>query len=283
MLKQFYTSFLPILIAGLLTGCGGIKPEEPGMGLANENLDWEKEKIESGLFWHRLTNDRLFGQQQQVQYLEVRKKRKVLLSYDRNQLKTVAEFARRDTALAAVNGTFTSAPGSQPAAFLKMSWNIIDSTSAENRTQSQTAFTEGIFAINFQNRAIIDTSRTVTYYRLADNYRDVVFAGPVLVHEGRGKELKATEFNDQRMARTCACTTDRDRLLLVTVDGGTPQIPGMTAAELRELLLALDCVNAVHLDNGQSTAMWIRGKGEAGIVTRSGSGTSEVSNAILIK
>jgi exopolysaccharide biosynthesis protein len=283
MLKRCSINFLSLLIIGLLAGCGGIKPQEPGMGLAEKDLNWEKEKIEPGLFWYRLQNDRLFGQQQQVQMLEVGKKRKVLLSYEQNQLKTVAEFARRDSALAAVTGTFTSHPGGTSATFLKARWNIVDTASDQALTRAQTDFTEGVFAITFQDRAVIDTSRTVTYYRLADNFRDVVFAGPVLVYEGRRQDLSATEFNEQRMARTCACTTDRDRLLLLTVDGGTPQTPGMTAAELRELLLALECVNAVHLDSGQATAMWIRGKGEDGIVTRSGSGTSEVSNAIIVK
>jgi|GEM_PF-2522975 len=282
MFKRYYI-YLLLLSGILLSTCGGIKPEAPGMGLQEKDLNWNKEKIESGLFWYQLETDQLFQHRQQVNYLEVRNKRQVRLAYEQGVLRTVPEFALRQKALAAVNGTFTDRPAGESATFIKTNWSIVDSSSDRSLINAPTDFTEGVFAINHRGRAHIDTARTVTYYQLADNLRDIVFAGPVLVFNGRGSELKSTDFNDQRMARTCACTTDRDRLLLLTVDGGTPDMPGMTAAEMRELLLALDCVNAVHLAGGQSTTLFIRGYGESGIVNQPVGGLSQVSNAILIK
>lgn len=284
MFKRYYLYLLLLLSGMLLSTCGGIKPQAPGMGLQDKNLNWNKEKIESGLFWHQLETQQLYDRQQRVNYLEVRNKRQVLLAYEENTLRSVPELARQHKALAAVNGTFTEGPaGGETATFIKTDWSMVNSSAARSLIEAPTDFTEGIFSITYRRRAHIDTTRTVTYYELADNLRDVVFAGPILVFEGRRANLASTDFNDQRMARTCACTTDRDRLLLVTVDGGTPDTPGMTAAEVRELLLALDCVNAVHLAGGQATTMFIRGYGDNGVVNQPVGGLSQVSNAILIK
>lgn len=283
MSKPLTIGCLCSLLALLLLNCAGIKPAEPEMGLADADLDWSKEKVAPGLFWKSLDNVSLFGAQHQVNVLEVRNKRRVKIAYQQNQLMSVAEFARHDTALAAINGTFTERPDGEPATFLKASWNVIDTTIANSLMEAPTEFTEGAFSVSYRGRANIDTARVLSYYMLADDFRDVILAGPVLLFEGRRRNLQSTDFNDQRMARTCACLNNKNRLLLVTVDGGTPQTPGMTAAELRELLLALDCVNAIHLASGQSTSMYVRGFGDDGLVNRPVGVASQVSNAILIK
>lgn len=55
-------------------------------------------------------------------------------------------------------------------------------------------------------------------------------------------------------------------MIILTLDGRTDQALGMTLAELTDFMSVLKCKDAVNLDGGGSTTMWISGKGENGVV-----------------
>jgi hypothetical protein len=88
-------------------------------------------------------------------------------------------------------------------------------------------------------------------------------------------------FAELRHPRTMIGTA-RDRAIwLVTVDGRQPQLSaGMTLVELRALARRLQLTDALNLDGGGSTTMWVGGK-----VVNSPSdvaGPRKVSDAILV-
>jgi exopolysaccharide biosynthesis protein len=68
---------------------------------------------------------------------------------------------------------------------------------------------------------------------------------------------------------------------LVTVDGRQPQLSaGMTLEELRSLARRLELTNALNLDGGGSTTMWVQGE-----IVNSPSdltGPRKVSDALLV-
>jgi exopolysaccharide biosynthesis protein len=49
--------------------------------------------------------------------------------------------------------------------------------------------------------------------------------------------------------------------LLITIDGRNEEAQGMTLYELSRLMKALKCEDAINLDGGGSTTMWIAKKG----------------------
>ena len=56
-------------------------------------------------------------------------------------------------------------------------------------------------------------------------------------------------------------TTADNTIWLVTVDGRQPELSvGMTLVELRALAHRLGLVNALNLDGGGSTTMWVQGQ-----------------------
>jgi exopolysaccharide biosynthesis protein len=90
--------------------------------------------------------------------------------------------------------------------------------------------------------------------------------------------------------RTAIGTRSRNRVVLVTVDGRTEFAAGMTLDELTDLFLSLKCRNAVNLDGGGSTTMWIRNKPFDGIVNMpcdnrkfDHEGTRAVSDIVIIR
>jgi Phosphodiester glycosidase len=116
--------------------------------------------------------------------------------------------------------------------------------------------------------------------------RDIVGGAGLLVRDGRAIddwtiEQFARGFAETRHPRTMIGTTSDGTIWLVTVDGRQPQLSaGMTLAELRALASRLDLVNALNLDGGGSTTMWVRGK-----ILNSPSDTAgprKVSDALLV-
>ena len=79
-------------------------------------------------------------------------------------------------------------------------------------------------------------------------------------------------------------------MVLLTLDGRTDQAKGMTLAELTDLMISLHCKDAVNLDGGGSTTMWISGKPFNGVVNMpcdnkkfDHEGERAVSDIIIIK
>ena len=102
----------------------------------------------------------------------------------------------------------------------------------------------------------------------------------IVVQDWKVEQLTAA-FAETRHPRTLVGTDADGSLWLVTVDGRQPKLSaGMTLAELRALARGLGLRNALNLDGGGSTTMWVGGK-----VLNSPSdaaGARKVSDALVI-
>ncbi|UCH35267.1 MAG: phosphodiester glycosidase family protein [Armatimonadota bacterium] len=113
---------------------------------------------------------------------------------------------------------------------------------------------------------------------------EAVGGGPVLVRDGRisierEQENFTASHSDRRHPRTAAGIRPDGKVVLVAVDGRQARSVGMTLWELAQLMLDLGCRDAVNLDGGGSTTMWVRGE-----VVNSPSGGRQrpVGNALLV-
>jgi len=85
--------------------------------------------------------------------------------------------------------------------------------------------------------------------------RGAVSGGPILVRHGA-----VVGADEVRHPRTAIGFND-GQIVLVTVDGRQPGWSvGMTLTELANLMLSLGCTEAMSLDGGGSTTMWVRGE-----------------------
>jgi exopolysaccharide biosynthesis protein len=120
-------------------------------------------------------------------------------------------------------------------------------------------------------------------WRLAST---ILGCGPQLIRGGKiaitdKEEKMAAGFATDRHPRSAIARLDSGKLLLVTVDGRQPGVSvGISLNMLADLLLEFGAVEAVNLDGGGSTTMFVRDK----VVNRPSDQTGErpVSDAILI-
>jgi len=117
--------------------------------------------------------------------------------------------------------------------------------------------------------------------------RDIVWAiggGPRLVRNGQVSVEYAAENFSAKFAETkhprTAVGLKSDALLFVVVDGRQPGYSeGMTLFELAEFLRNAGCTDALNLDGGGSTTLWVRGA----VVNRPSDGRERpIANALLL-
>ena len=134
--------------------------------------------------------------------------------------------------------------------------------------------------------------KVVPYTSSPASIRHMISGGPRLVKEGivyvsKNEEKFKSDIALGRAARTAVGITKDGKLLLVTVDGlprdksarDDRSSIGVTLEELAELMINLGAVEAMNLDGGGSTTMWIDGK----VVNKPVTGSEQyVSNALVI-
>jgi hypothetical protein len=113
-------------------------------------------------------------------------------------------------------------------------------------------------------------------------YPHILGAGPLLVQnrqivlDGKGEKF-SDAFIGQKAVRSSLCTTSTGTLMIATVHnraGGA----GPTLAEQAKLMQAMGCVNALNLDGGSSTSLYLGGQ----LLDRSPSTAARVHNGIGI-
>ena len=115
-----------------------------------------------------------------------------------------------------------------------------------------------------------------------ENVRHIISGGPYLVKNG----AVFVDVNAQRLQsiggrnpRSAIGYTKYNDLILVAVDGREGSSIGLTLYELAALMQSLGCVNAINLDGGGSTVMFVNGQ----IVNRpQQTGGIALSNAVVV-
>ncbi len=97
-----------------------------------------------------------------------------------------------------------------------------------------------------------------------NSYPNIVGAGPLLLQNGKiVLDAKSEQFSNafitQKASRSAICTTANNTVLIAAVHnrvGGS----GPTLAEHAQLMKLLGCVNALNLDGGSSTSLYLGGQ-----------------------
>jgi exopolysaccharide biosynthesis protein len=127
-----------------------------------------------------------------------------------------------------------------------------------------------------------ESNRTTIAFSTAE---DIVGGVPQLIKNGKieitwEREKSSKSFVETRHPRTAIARIKDGRALLVTVDGRSEASAGMSLQELAEMLLEMGATDAMNLDGGGSTTMFLDGK----VVNKPSDkeGERPVSDAILV-
>ncbi|MFN2391204.1 MAG: phosphodiester glycosidase family protein, partial [Pyrinomonadaceae bacterium] len=123
--------------------------------------------------------------------------------------------------------------------------------------------------VNFNGKLETGNSADLKYEKqqnLFSESEDIVDGVPFLIENGKieitwEREKIGKEFATTRHPRTAVARLKDGKILMATVDGRQPNISvGMNLQELAEMLLELGAVEAMNLDGGGSTTMFLNGK-----------------------
>lgn len=211
-----------------------------------------REKIDKGLI---LFQYKELGEPQFVNVLRVKKSRKVSLAWSDPELKTTSAFGVESGALAAVNAGFFDMKNGGSVTYLKVDGREISRNAKENPHITRSAL-----VITKRGEVILEKAAAQDYYSKADGYGDVIFTGPLLLLDGKQLPLDtASTFVSYRHPRTAACTLKNGDLLLLTADGRAAEALGMSLPQLADFMQELKCRDAINLDGGGSTTLWVKG------------------------
>jgi hypothetical protein len=257
----------------LLLNLSVLYAQTPGDSLVIQQAQWKIEDIGGGIRWKSIhfQNRELFNANQSINVLEIpyRSHRlqwgiataDSLNKKDRTkgQLRPTSRIAQENNALAAVNGGFFDVKNGGSVDFIKVNGQVTDTT--RFKVGNKAAFHGQAAIVLHRNRLRILKGQPTVGWEYALPYDNVMLSGPLLILDGKNETLPKNAFNDNRHPRTCACVTHDKKVLLLTIDGRTPESYGLNLAELTFLARQLGCRDAVNLDGGGSTTMWIAEKG----------------------
>ena len=166
--------------------------------------------------------------------------------------RTVAGFAKRAGAVAAINGGgFSDAngmgSGGQPSGLVIRDGKLV--FGSESTTASVVAFD--------QNNHLL-VGRMTGAEALAKGVRDAVSFGPALIINGKAAEVSGTSGGVN--PRTVVGQRADGAVLLLVIDGRQPHSLGATYKDCIDVMLRYGAINAGNLDGGSSTTMVYNGK-----------------------
>ena len=97
----------------------------------------------------------------------------------------------------------------------------------------------------------------------------ILASGPLMLKDGQVCDWNSCEPNFIRTKhpRSAVATTKDGKVLLITVDGRFPeQAGGVNIPELAHLIRVLGGEDALNLDGGGSTTLWLSGASDNGVV-----------------
>jgi len=268
--------------------------------LAKE-IEWKSFHFEKGS---------LFGAAENINLIETspgQKKYKLHVVHS-DSLEPTSVLAMRSKALAAVNGSFFKMRGPDPDDTKKVNGkaplerslmdhnrSVVylregDSVIAENAEKDNTRkrHNQGSVVINKRAVSLVKDSADIGWeHRLQG--QDIMSTGPVLIMGGQDQQLTKDAFTTDRHPRTAIGKRRDGTVVLLVVDGRATESAGMSLPELQAVLRWLGCTEAINLDGGGSTTMYIKGQPFNGVVNYptdnkkwDHEGEREVANALVI-
>jgi exopolysaccharide biosynthesis protein len=180
------------------------------------------------------------------------------------KLKPTSLLAMENNALAAVNGGFFNTKRGGAVDFVKINKRILDSASYY-ADELMPEHSNSAIAID-DNKVEIVKGGGKAFWEKSMPQSSLLVTGPLLLFDNEEQELRINAFNNNRHPRTCACVTNDNNLLLITVDGRNALAQGMSLHELTYLSKMLNCKNAINLDGGGSSTMYVKGQPDHGVV-----------------
>ena len=206
-------------------------------------------------------------------------------------LTEVSTLAERCGAYAAINGSFFDMDAGNPVCYLRIDGKQIgENTPAATDSVNRKYYQHATLALrDGRPRLAVPDSNRLWEECLTDS--NIMTAGPMLIRKGMPVPQRDDRtFVTHRHNRTALGMRPDGTTLLVVADGRFKhQAEGLSLPELEMVMRWLGCTEAINLDGGGSSTMYVHGKPHGGVVNypsdnnqHDHEGQRPVSNAILV-
>lgn len=258
-MKKVLLSFALILWA--LTAVGADKRDS----LLIIKADWKVSTTPEGLTHKQAQIKGLFNSVQSINLIEIPRsaKMKVGIAGDEG-MKRTSQQATEKGALAAINGTYYNMVTGNSVCFYKINDQVLDTTTNgefKSRVNGAIREVKG-------NIEIIDWNKEIEA-NYKKNKGTVLASGPIMVDNGRISDWSKCDkkFIETRHPRSAIFTKKNGTIVFLTVDGRSEgNAAGMSIPELAYLAKILGAEDAINLDGGGSTTLWLKGAPENGVL-----------------
>lgn len=283
--------------------------------LALMHADWATKKLNAGVYWKttHLTNHSLFGANENINLIIIpphNKKVRLVVGYS-DSLETTSQQAEKYHALAGINGSFFKMRGADPdshpelnqvpklepsklaynrsGTYLRKDGRLIAPNKIAAKQTVRRRPQLGVLALSDSGAAILKPDTLNFEWENTLTVRDIMTSGPLLMLDGKNMSISADDFSRKRHPRTAVGKMADGSTMLLVVDGRFEESAGMNLVELQQTMRWLGCVTALNLDGGGSSAMYISGEPDHGIVNYPSdnkkydhAGEREVANTVLV-
>ncbi|MBR4506405.1 MAG: phosphodiester glycosidase family protein [Bacteroidales bacterium] len=288
-MKYITTLLLTLTLA--LTACAQVDYTNDSLRIVN--AEWSTDTLDGfTLKRYHFGTGELFCSAQHLFVIEIPADSPRRLAFVCDTVRTeVSTLAQRSNALAAVNGSFFDMDMGNPICFLRidgvtMGQNTPGKEDSVNRKYYQYAT---LALADGRPRFVCPDSNRLWENNMTDS--NIMTAGPMLIREGKALPQRDDRtFVTHRHNRTAlGCKADGSVLLLVADGRFKNQAEGLSLPELERIMLWMGCTDAINLDGGGSSTMYVQGRPNDGIVNypsdnrrHDHEGQRPVSNAIVI-
>jgi exopolysaccharide biosynthesis protein len=213
---------------------------------------WNEVKFGKGLTWKQGHFPNLFDSEQEINFIEIhlkKNRKRIKLAADSKTLKTTEAFAIENQALVAINGGFFDIKNGGAVDYIKVDGQVINHTKAPS---------------DRANAVLVLTKKAANILPLSANLPEadnVMLSGPLLLQHAELVKLSKSAFNDNRHPRSALALQRNKKMILLVVDGRNKLAEGMSLPELGKVLSWLGATEAMNVDGGGSSTLYIDGKG----------------------
>ena len=289
---------MPLLLILLVLSPSFFLPPAHGQGISDSlafaKAPWQCDTVHGLRYLHTHFNHReLFHSNQYITIIEIPRGAKHRLCFVSDTARaTVSEFATRHNALAAVNGSYFDMRTGIPICYLRIGGRQLGiNTPGRNDTLNRKYYQFATVRLlpSGRPRFLVPDSLRMAEALLPDS--NLMTAGPMLLHRGATvPQHLEKRFVAARHNRTAIGLKPDGTVILLVADGRFKGVAeGLSLPELTLLMRWLGCCDAVNLDGGGSSTMYLQGHGQDGIVNHPSDngrfdpqGQRPVANAILV-
>ena len=256
-----------LLLGIVLAVCslGIVKGQTVSDSLAIVSAQWKIESPQKGIIHKYVSIPQLYQVPQSISLIEIDPgaglKVGVTVS---DKMRETSKMASEQGAIAAINGSYFDMKRGNSVCFLKVDRQVVDTTTLGEFARRVT----GAVSIRKGKMKLISWNRQIE--KQYKGKKGIVLAsGPLMLKDGRYCDWSLCEkdFIRTKHPRSAVALTKDGKILFITVDGRFPKhAGGVSIPELAHLIRILGGKDAINLDGGGSTTLWLSGAPDNGIV-----------------